>query len=290
MWSRSSSKGAAARARIPTRTCGPVLAAVAVLAGCHSAPPKPAQPAPVPVPSAPSATPAKAAAGAAPAGVSAAATPGATAAAPAAARPEVSAAASADFARAVGYMRAGNATEAELGFKQMALQYPQFAAPLTNLGILYRKSGRLADSEQALKSAVEHETDNAIAWCELGVTQRMRGEFKDAAASYEAAIKADPDYAPAWRNLGVVSDLYLGDPQRALAAFSRYQELTKEEKPVSGWIAELRQRLGMPPLKRPAAAPPAPAAPPAEAPAAAPPIPSGTQSAPAAPNRSGQGG
>ena len=118
---------------------------------------------------------------------------------------------------------------------------------------------------------MDHEGDDAAAWSELGVTQRMRGEFKDAAASYEQAIKADPQFAPAWRNLGVVSDLYLGDPQRALTALTRYQELTGEEKPVSGWIAELRQRLGLPPLKKPEAAPPDTA--PGTAPATAPPAP-----------------
>jgi len=68
----------------------------------------------------------------------------------------------------------------------------------------------------------------------------------------------------------VVSDLYLGDPGRALTALSRYQELTGEEKPVSGWIAELRQRLGLPSIKRPEATQPAPASAPEAAPAAAP--------------------
>jgi tetratricopeptide (TPR) repeat protein len=80
----------------------------------------------------------------------------------------------------------------------------------------------------------------------------MRGEFRDAATSYEQAIAADPRYAPAWRNLGVVSDLYLGDPNRALKAFEQYKEITGEDKPVSGWIAELRQRLGLAQPKRPA--------------------------------------
>ena len=103
------------------------------------------------------------------------------------------------------------------------------------------------------KSAVAHESGSAVAWTELGVTQRMRGEFKDAAASYEQAIAADARYAPAWRNLGVLADLYLGDPSRALAAFEQYKALTGEDKPVSGWIAELRQRLGMPAPKRPEA-------------------------------------
>lgn len=173
------------------------------------------------------------------------------------AHPQVSPAARADFDRVVSTMRAGKAVEAELGFKQLSLQYPQFAAPLVNLAILQRNDGHLEQAEETLKSAVAHERGSAVAWNELGATQRMRGQFKDAASSYEQAIAADPRYAPAWRNLGVLSDLYLGDPGRALTAFEQYRQLTGEDKPVSGWIAELRQRLGMPPPKRPAPAAPA---------------------------------
>ena len=269
MWSPGSNNRAAARFAV-TRAGSPALAAfalLALLAGCHSGRREPERPlAPVPVPPppavsapAPAGAAGNAAANASPAAQSAAGA--ATAAVPV--HPEVPPAAQADFARAVGYMRAGNATEAELGFKQFALEYPQFAAPLANLGIMYRKAGRLEDSERALKSAVEHEPASAVAWSELGVTQRMRGEFKDAAASYEQAISADPQFAPAYRNLAVVSDLYLADPGRALVALTHYQELTHEEKPVGSWIAELRQRLGLPPVKRPEATPEAPATTPA---------------------------
>ena len=193
------------------------------------------------------------------------------------AHPQVSPAARADFDRVVSYMRAGKAVEAQLGFKQLSLQYPQFAAPLVNLAILQRNDGHLEQAEETLKSAVAHERGSAVAWNELGATQRMRGEFKDAASSYEQAIAADARYAPAWRNLGVLSDLYLGDPGRALTAFEQYRQLTGEDKPVSGWIAELRQRLGMPPVKHPAPGAPAdgkpgeavPGAPPAGTPGGA---------------------
>ena len=154
-------------------------------------------------------------------------------------------------------MRSGNATEAELEFKQMTLSYPRLSTPFVNLGILYRKSGRLDQSEEALKGAVERNGTSAVAWNELGATQRLRGEFPDAAASYEKAIAADSNFAPAYRNLGVVSDLYLGDPERALTALERYKELTGEDRPVTSWIAELRQRTGKPPLK-PAGTAPAP--------------------------------
>jgi hypothetical protein len=93
---------------------------------------------------------------------------------------------------------------------------------------------------------------------------------------------ADPNFAPAHRNLGVLSDLYLGDPERALTELERYKELTGEEKPITGWIAELRQRTGKPAAPRPAPPPaegaPAEAAP---APADAPPPQGTTEGAPA---------
>jgi tetratricopeptide (TPR) repeat protein len=229
-----SSCGALSRA---VRAAAPVVALI-FLSACGSTPTKPLESAPE------AATPSSAAVGQ-------------SGSAPVALTPR----GKADFERAVGFMRAGNTTEAELEFKQIALQFPQLATPYVNLGILYRKTGHLDQSEEALKSAVERSDGNAVAWTELGATQRMRGEFPNAAASYEHAIASDPNFAPAYRNLGVVSDLYLGDPERALTAFERYKELTGEEKPVSGWIAELRQRTGKPPLKRPAA----PAAAPSEA-------------------------
>ena len=281
--------------------------ALAVLAACSSGPKRPVMhpakpitregPAPAAAPagapaagSATSTAPPVAAPSVAPAPAPSAATTApargtANPTAPAPAHPQVSPAARADFDRVVSYMRAGKAVEAQLGFKQFSLQYPQFAAPLVNLAILQRNDGHLEQAEETLKSAVAHERGSAVAWNELGATQRMRGQFKDAASSYEQAIAADPRYAPAWRNLGVLSDLYLGDPGRALTAFEQYRQLTGEDKPVSGWIAELRQRLGMPPVKRPAPADgnpgdAVPGAPPAGTPgAAAPP------GAPASPPR-----
>src|ERR1700724_769403 len=243
--------------------------ALAVLGACSSGPKRPVmhpakpitreEPAPA---AAPAPAPATRAASAAPAAGTA--NPTAPGVAAGSAHPQVSPAARADFDRVVSYMRAGKTVEAELGFKQLSLQYPQFAAPLVNVAILQRNGGHLDQAEETLKSAVAHERGSAVAWNELGATQRMRGEFKDAASSYEQAIAADPRYAPAWRNLGVLSDLYLGDPGRALTAFEQYRQLTGEDKPVSGWIAELRQRLGMPPVKHPA-----PGAPPAGAPGGA---------------------
>jgi tetratricopeptide (TPR) repeat protein len=227
--------------------------AIGCLGACSSAPSRPVKAPPVVRSAAPTPAAAASSAGAVASAAGPAGTPGA-----AAVHPDVPPAARADFDRALNFMRAKNMTEAELGFKQVALQYPQFAAPLVNVAIIKRKQGDLPEAEQFLKTAVARESGNAVAWTELGATQSLRGEFKDAANSYHAAIAADPRYAPAWRNLGVVEDLYLGDPHRALTSLEQYKLLSGEDKPVSGWIAELRQRLGIAAVKPPAAPAPAP--------------------------------
>jgi predicted Zn-dependent protease len=167
---------------------------------------------------------------------------------------EVPERAAADFGRAVATMQSGFAEEAELEFKRLAGAYPQLAGPHVNLGILHRKAGRLDPAVESLRAAVERNPASAVAWNELGVTLRMRGNFQDAQAAYERAIAADPAFAPAHRNLGVLRDLYLGDAPGALEALLQYQALTGEERPVTGWIAELRQRTG---IKQPAPPPPA---------------------------------
>jgi tetratricopeptide (TPR) repeat protein len=171
-----------------------------------------------------------------------------------------SARAQADFERALGLMRAGNATEAELELKQLATAHPDLPGPQTNLAILYRKSDRLEEAEKLLRAVVAAHPAHASAWTELGGVLSRQGKFGDASAAYEEAIIVQPDYAPAHRNAGVVNDLYLDRAERALVAFERYKSLTGDDKQLNGWIAELRQRLGRP-------APPAEAAP-AGAPAA----------------------
>jgi tetratricopeptide (TPR) repeat protein len=196
--------------------------------------------------------------------------------------------AAADFDRAVGLMRAGNASEAELEFKQLSLAYPQLTAPRVNLALLQRKAGRLDEAEATLKSAVESNSANAVAWNELGITLRMQGRFAESADAYEHAIAADPTLAAAHRNLAVLLDLYLGDAERALTELERYKELTGEEKPVNVWIAELRQRTGK--LARPKSetTPPSGTTPEGTTPADAPPQPADAQPQAAPAPKSGE--
>jgi Flp pilus assembly protein TadD len=220
---------------------GALLAATLLGAGCSTShvASTAATAAPVEVPGAPAA-PASAAATGSPAPVNAAAP--AAAAAPIA--PPPPARALADFARAVQLTKSGKDDEAELEFQQIATGYPSYAGALVNLGILYRKHGELAKSDQSLHAAVQRAANDAEAWSELGVTLRQEGKFREAADAYNQAISVNANFAPAYRNLAIVLDLYLGDTAGALVAMEHYKDLAADDKAVTGWIADLKQRAG----------------------------------------------
>jgi tetratricopeptide (TPR) repeat protein len=229
------------------------------------------------VPAAPPA-PAPAATMTVPADPSKPAVPGAQVTAPVAPAyivPKPPARANAEYARAMQLMRS-DPTQAMLEFQVLTQSYPDLPGPYANLGLLYRNANQLPEAEAALAKATERARWDAATWTEYGITLRQAGKFPEARAAYEKAIEANSSYAPAHRNLGVLLDLYLDDPVTAQNELETYKQLTGEDKPVSGWIAELRSRnkasqpkspeadteTAAPPASDPAAPPPEGAAPP----------------------------
>jgi Flp pilus assembly protein TadD len=181
-----------------------------------------------------------------------------------------------EFTRALGLMRS-DPTQASLEFQLMTQTYPDLPGPYANLGLLYRNANQLAEAEAAFQKATEHAPWDAATWTEYGVTLRQAGKFAEARTAYEKAIALNPGYAPAHRNLGVLLDLYLGESLSAQTELETYKTLTGEDKPVSGWLAELRSRNKSAAPRAPQEEKPAPAPEPteSEAPAADAPRPQG---------------
>jgi tetratricopeptide (TPR) repeat protein len=212
------------------------LSAIALLAGCHSAPSQPARaPVAAAVPQVSNAPPPS------PAGANPAPAADATPIPPRAAQ---------QYSQALQLMKSGRGTDAELEFKQLIVAYPQFAGPQLNLGLLYLHDSKLTEAEAAFKAALQAAPANPVAGDELGIVERRLGKFTDAEAAYLRAISAEPNYAPAHLNLGVLYDLYLAEPQKALEQFERYLEIAGENKQVAGWVIELRKRVGAPAAKK----------------------------------------
>jgi tetratricopeptide (TPR) repeat protein len=106
------------------------------------------------------------------------------------------------------------------------------------------QGSRLPEAEAASKAALERNPASAVAGNELGIVERKLGKFAEAEAAYQRTIDAEPNYAPTYFNLGVLYDLYLAEPQKALAQYEHYMQLAGENKQVNGWVVELRKRVG----------------------------------------------
>ncbi|HEX6397382.1 MAG TPA: tetratricopeptide repeat protein, partial [Steroidobacteraceae bacterium] len=155
--------------------------------------------------------------------------------------PKPPARATGEFTRALGLMRS-DPTQASLEFQLMTQSYPDLSGPYANLGLLYRNANQLPEAEASFQKATEQAPWDAATWTEYGVTLRQAGKFPEARTAYEKALALNPNYAPAHRNLGVLLDLYLEDSMTAQTELETYKTLTGEDKPVSGWLAELRSR------------------------------------------------
>ena len=131
---------------------------------------------------------------------------------------------------------------------------PDLPGAAFNLGVLLREQGRLEEAEAAFSEAARRAPRSALPATELGLVQRMRGRFAQAGDSYARALSVDPQFGPALRNVAILHDLYLDDPGAAIEPFERYKSITGEDRPVTSWIADVKQRAGR---REPAAASPA---------------------------------
>ncbi len=123
-------------------------------------------------------------------------------------------------------------------------------------GVQLRDAGKLEEAEAAFAQSAQLAPTSTAALNELGIVQRQRGEFAAAADSYTRALAIDPQYAPVLRNLGVLRDVYQDNPADAVPLFEQYKAVTGEDRPVTSWIADVKQRASK---RGPQPAPAAPA-------------------------------
>ena len=127
---------------------------------------------------------------------------------------------------------------------ELATRVPTHAAAPYNLGLLAMHRGQWPQALLQLEAAQSRAPRDAGVLDALGITYRNVGRFRDAEAAYRSSLEAGPDRAATHRNIGVLLDLYLQQPAEALPHFEQYMALTgATDKQVSGWIAELRQRV-----------------------------------------------
>jgi tetratricopeptide (TPR) repeat protein len=142
------------------------------------------------------------------------------------------------------FITEGKPDDAAAIWTDLGTRAPALAAPAYNLCLLAMHRGQWPQALEQLEAARARKGGDASVLDALGITYRNLGRFRDAEAAYRASLEAEPDRAASHRNIGVLLDLYLQQPAEALPHFERYMALTgAPDKQVSGWIAELKQRV-----------------------------------------------
>lgn len=161
------------------------------------------------------------------------------------AAPVVAAGTQQAFDDAVAKLEAGDLAGARPVLEQLVAAEPALAAPAVNLGMLHARENRWLEAEASLQEGLRRDPANAVAYNELAGVQREAGRFADAEASYRQALAADPGHYRSHRNFAVLLDLYLWRPAEALQHFESYlSQSGTADRQVSGWIAELKRRVG----------------------------------------------
>ena len=146
------------------------------------------------------------------------------------------------FQEALGLMKAKKPQDAKDAFTKLSQDFPQYAGPLNDLGVL-QADGKQRD--QAIASfakavSLNNKDDFAYGW--LGILYREAGNYPAAEQSYLKALALKPDNADTHLNLGILYDAYMRRPQDALAQYREYQRLAGKDSKlvVTAWINELQ--------------------------------------------------
>lgn len=167
------------------------------------------------------------------------------------------------FKAALDLMKQGQTQDAETALTDLVKDFPQYSGPLTELGMIYVKSKRMDLAASAFAKAVANNPQNAVAYNWQGILFREANNYVRAEQSYQRALSVDSNYANAHLNLGILYDVYLKRPDDALLQYKEYQRLGgADDLRVLVWVADLEK------AKTAAAATPAAAPAPASQPAA----------------------
>jgi len=150
-----------------------------------------------------------------------------------------------DYSRAIAQLEDGNYAQGIALLTRVADAAPNATGPRIDLGIAEHEAANLEAAEKHLLQALELSPDHPVIHNELGIVYRKSGRFAEARKSYESALAIFPGYHYARRNLGVLCDLYLGDLNCALNAYTAYMATVPGDPEATMWIADIRNRLGV---------------------------------------------
>lgn len=140
---------------------------------------------------------------------------------PAGDTPAADGASSAAFAAALKAQQQGELDRARDGYLALTSAQPGLQPAWYNLGLVALAQNDLTLAAQACEGAVTAAA-TARSYHLCGRVARAAGDLKAAAEAYAAGLKLAPDDAELHLDAGVLAEIYLGQPQQALAHYQAH--------------------------------------------------------------------
>ncbi len=144
---------------------------------------------------------------------------------------------------AVGHHEAGRWGEAELIYRQVLAQFPDYSDALNLLGALACQTDHLDDAIELIQKAIAINPTQAGYYHNLGESYRRSGRWEGAIAAFQRAVELRSEHAETYNNLGIVLN-EVGRVEEAIEVYRRALAL----KPDHHWayvnLGNALSRLG----------------------------------------------
>jgi len=147
------------------------------------------------------------------------------------------------FRKGVQLLEKGQTQEARSVFEKLRDDHPRIGIFHADLGVTYKRLGLLPEAIASYQRALEIDRGDAAIYYNMGIALRESGEFRKAEQAYKTALVIYPDFTDAHYNLAVLYDLYLNEPDEAIAHYRRFLDLGGgNSDEIQIWIAALQKR------------------------------------------------
>jgi tetratricopeptide (TPR) repeat protein len=148
------------------------------------------------------------------------------------------------FQAALKLMKDRQLQQAKDAFASLAQDFPQYSGPLNDLGVLQAQGRQRDQAIASFAKAIAANGNNAFAYGWLGILYRENGNYAQAEQAYRKAIELKPEDAAAHLNLAILYEVYLKQPDPALAQYREYQRIAGQGNLMVGvWIKQLESKL-----------------------------------------------
>lgn len=128
-------------------------------------------------------------------------------------------------------MQSGNASAAEVSYKQATEAAPDFAPGWLDLGLAQLKEGKLVDAAGSIRHALSLDPSVHGARLFLGIAEYQTQHIDAAVADLEQARQQDPENVQVLMWLGIV-EMESGHPEKAAAPLDRAAELAPADESI----------------------------------------------------------